>query len=217
MSYKIKEIFKSYQGEGYNSGTVCVFVRFATCNLWSGSELDRNSSVCQFCDTNFIGGVEYDSAIEVADIVDSTWGDSHKNRIVVLTGGEPLLSVDSYLTHELRKRGYLLWVETNGTVVPKPGVTNCLDWITVSPKSGTKVRIKHANELKVVYPQSGLTPEQARDMVPSVHELFIQPKHPEPNFDDVIFASNCDAAIKYCMDNPEWRLSIQTHKITGVR
>lgn len=217
MSYKIKEIFKSYQGEGYNAGTVAVFIRFAKCNLWSGSELDRKSSICKFCDTDFLGGIEYETAAEVCDLVDSTWAGGSDNRVVILTGGEPLLSVDVFLTSELKKRGYKIWVETNGTVAPKPGVRPCLDWVTVSPKAGTTMRIMHADELKVVYPQNGLTPDQAHEMMPTAHQLFVQPKHPEPTFDEEMFRSNCDAAIAYCMVHPEWRLSIQTHKITGVR
>jgi len=217
LGYKIKEIFKSYQGEGFNAGTVAVFVRFAKCNLWSGSELDRKSSICQFCDTNFIGGAEYETATEVCDLVDDAWGGGLDNRVVILTGGEPLLCVDVFIASELKKRGYAVWVETNGTVAPKPGVRPCLDWVTVSPKAGTTMRIMHVNELKVVYPQHGLTPDQALEMMPTAHELFIQPKHPEPVYDDEIFRSNCDAAIAYCMANPKWRLSFQTHKITGAR
>ncbi len=217
LMYKVKEIFKSYQGEGYNAGSVAVFVRFAKCNLWSGSELDRNSSVCKFCDTDFLGGVEYSDAKELVRDVESAWGDGNVSKAVILTGGEPLLSVDCHLVYELKRLGYKIWVETNGTVAMRPGVRSCVDWTTVSPKAGTVMRVDHANELKLVYPQAGLTPTKAKDMLPKAVHLFLQPKHPMPIYDEDMFRSNCDAVVKYCIDNPEWKISVQTHKIMGVR
>lgn len=214
--YKVKEVFKSYQGEGYNAGTVAVFLRFARCNLWSGSELDRQASICKFCDTDFLGGTEYELD-ELCNLVDEAWGPGTENRVVILTGGEPLLSTDVHLASQLKQRGYTIWVETNGTVAPQPGVRPCLDWVTVSPKAGTKMRIMLADELKLVYPQSGLSPEEAIEMVPSARWHMLQPKYPMPVYDDEIFASNCDAVIRYCLENPKWSVSIQTHKITNSR
>lgn len=210
MSYAVKEIFLTLQGEGAHAGRASVFCRFAGCNLWSGREEDRASATCRFCDTDFVGtdgtfGGRYASAGELADTVAAQWTGGDANRYVVLTGGEPLLQVDSALVAALHARGFAIGVETNGTLAPPAGI----DWICVSPKAGAELVLRHGHELKLVYPQAGAAPE---DFAHLAFERFsLQPMDGE----DV--AENTRRAVAYCLQHPQWRLSLQTHKALGIR
>jgi 7-carboxy-7-deazaguanine synthase (Cx14CxxC type) len=210
VSYSVKEIFKTLQGEGAHSGRAAVFCRFTGCNLWSGREADRASAVCTFCDTDFVGmdgtgGGRFTSAVDLADAVEREWNGSRSRRYVVLTGGEPLLQVDRELIDALHDRGFEVGVETNGTQAPPPG----LDWICVSPKSGADIVLRQGNELKLVYPQPGLEPAQFEDL--AFDHFFLQPMD-LPTAND-----NLAAAIAYCTRHPHWRLSLQSHKMIGIR
>lgn len=211
MTYSVKEIFYTLQGEGAQSGRAAVFCRFAGCNLWSGREEDRAAAVCKFCDTDFVGtdgtgGGKFASADALADAIATAWGaPGVQNRYVVLTGGEPLLQVDEALTTALHARGFTIAVETNGTVAPPPG----LDWICVSPKDQAEVVIKQGNELKLVYPQLGVDP--ARFEALQFDHFFLQP------MDSPQRADNTARAIAYCQQHPQWRLGVQSHKIIGIR
>ena len=209
--YSVKEIFYTLQGEGAQTGRAAVFCRFAGCNLWSGREADRASATCQFCDTDFAdtngpGGGKFESAGALADAVAKAWpGDtSSGRRFVVLTGGEPLLQLDSYLIGALRTRGFEIAVETNGTIQAPPG----LDWLCVSPKAGAELKQKHGDELKLVYPQAGIDPADF-ETLPFRH-FFLQPMD-GPSRD-----ANTQAALRYCLDHPQWRLSLQMHKFLGI-
>ena len=211
MTYSVKEIFYTLQGEGAQAGKAAVFCRFAGCNLWSGREEDRSSAVCNFCDTDFVGtdgtdGGKFASADALAAAVEKAWtsGD-RKNRLVVLTGGEPLLQVDAALTCALHQRGFMIAVETNGTVAPPPG----LDWVCVSPKAQAEVVVKTGSELKLVYPQLGVDP--ARFDGWAFDHFFLQP------MDGPARAENTAKAIAYCQQHPQWRLSVQSHKMIGIR
>lgn len=210
MSYAVKEIFLTLQGEGAHAGRASVFCRFAGCNLWSGREEDRASATCRFCDTDFVGtdgtfGGRYASAGELADTVAAQWTGGDANRYVVLTGGEPLLQVDAALVAALHARGFAIGVETNGTLAPPAGI----DWICVSPKAGAELVLRHGHELKLVYPQAGAAPE---DFAHLAFERFsLQPMDGE----DV--AENTRRAVAYCLQHPQWRLSLQTHKALGIR
>ena len=211
MTYSVKEIFYTLQGEGAQAGKAAVFCRFAGCNLWSGREEDRSSAVCNFCDTDFVGtdgtdGGKFASADALAAAVEKAWtsGD-RKNRLVVLTGGEPLLQVDAALTSALHQRGFMIAVETNGTVAPPPG----LDWVCVSPKAQAEVVVKTGSELKLVYPQLGVDP--ARFDGWAFDHFFLQP------MDGPARAENTAKAIAYCQQHPQWRLSVQSHKMIGIR
>lgn len=211
MTYAVKEIFYTLQGEGAQSGRAAVFCRFAGCNLWNGREEDRATAVCKFCDTDFVGtdgtgGGKFASADELADVIAETWGaPGVQNRYVVLTGGEPLLQVDEALTSALHARGFTVAVETNGTVAPPPG----LDWICVSPKADAEVIITKGNELKLVYPQAGVDPARFEGLV--FDHFFLQPMD-GPQRDD-----NTARAIAYCQQHPQWRLGVQSHKMIGIR
>ena len=210
MSYSVKEIFYTLQGEGAHTGRAAVFCRFVGCNLWSGQEKDRLTAICKFCDTDFIGtdgpdGGRFEHAFSLADRIESTWGTGQERRFVVFTGGEPLLQLDSDLIHEMHERGFEIAVETNGTVEAPPG----LDWICVSPKSGTTLKQRSGNELKLVYPQTDALPETFAGM--SFEHFYLQP------MDGPDQKSNADQALRYCMENPAWRLSLQTHKLVGIR
>jgi 7-carboxy-7-deazaguanine synthase (Cx14CxxC type) len=212
MTYTVKEIFYTLQGEGAQSGRAAVFCRFSGCNLWSGREEDRSRAVCQFCDTDFVGtgpdGGKFKSAGELADAVDRCWeGDerSAEKKYVVCTGGEPLLQVDEKLITELHERGFEVAVETNGT---KPAPKS-LDWICVSPKAGAPLVQRSGSELKLVYPQENALPEEFERL--DFRHFFLQP------MDGPHTAANTEAAIEYCLRHPRWRLSIQTHKLVGLR
>ncbi len=210
MSYAVKEIFLTLQGEGAHAGRTAVFCRFSGCNLWSGREEDRASATCQFCDTDFVGtngtlGGRYTSPDELADTIAALWIGNNADRYVVLTGGEPLLQVDAPLINALHSRGFKIAVETNGTIEPPDG----LDWICVSPKAGTELVLRHGHELKLVYPQNGAAPE---DFAHLAFERFsLQP------LDSAEIAQNTARAIEYCLRHPQWRLSLQTHKTLGIR
>lgn len=212
MTYTVKEIFYTLQGEGANAGKAAVFCRFSGCNLWTGREEDRHRAICQFCDTDFFGvgedGGKFASASELADAVNEKWqaDDSSPNeKFVVCTGGEPLLQLDGQLVAAFHSRGFTVAVETNGTQNPPPGI----DWICVSPKAGADLVIEEGNELKLVYPQPGAMPERFASL--RFDHFFLQP------MDGDNAAENTRLAIEYCMSHPKWRLSIQTHKLVGIR
>jgi 7-carboxy-7-deazaguanine synthase (Cx14CxxC type) len=214
MSYQIKEIFYTLQGEGANAGKPAVFCRFAGCNLWSGREADRASAVCQFCDTDFVGtdgtlGARYDSADALAQQIEKLWPEGELgNRFVVLTGGEPLLQVDDALVAALHARHFKIAVETNGSLLAPEGI----DWICVSPKAGAPWLQRSGQELKLVWPQEGLVWSEAQAMQDLPFENhYLQPQ------DNVLRAKNTEICIALCLQNPIWNLSLQTHKITGIR
>jgi 7-carboxy-7-deazaguanine synthase len=209
-NYTVKEIFFTLQGEGYHTGRAAVFCRFAGCNLWSGRESDRASAVCTFCDTDFVGvgpdGGRFKSPDTLADAVASRWaGEDNEARFVVCTGGEPLLQLDAPLVRALHARGFLVAIETNGTRLPPRGV----DWICVSPKAGADLVLANGNELKLVYPQVGAEPEKFEGL--AFDHFFLQP------MDGPALADNTSAAVRYCQQHPRWRLSLQTHKLLGIR
>ena len=209
MSYAVKEIFYTLQGEGRQAGRAAVFCRFAGCNLWSGREADRASAACTFCDTDFVGldgpgGGRFPDAGSLAAAVASAWTGAPDNRLTVLTGGEPLLQVDEALTAALHARGFEIAVETNGTVAPPPG----LDWICVSPKGDAPLAIHDGDELKLVYPQPRAMPERFTHL--DFGHFILQP------MDGADAAANTEAAVRYCMANPRWRLGLQTHKFLGI-
>lgn len=210
MSYAVKEIFLTLQGEGAQVGRVSVFCRFSGCNLWTGREQDRVSATCQFCDTDFVGtdgtlGGRYATADDLADTIASMWAAASENRYVVLTGGEPMLQIDTALIDALHARHFTIAVETNGTIEPPPG----LDWLCVSPKAGSELRIRHGHELKLVYPQAGAPPENFAEL--DFERFALQP------MDGPEVAENTARAIDYCLRHPQWRLSVQTHKSLGIR
>lgn len=207
--YQIKEIYYTLQGEGHNAGRPAIFCRFAGCNLWSGVENDRTSAECRFCDTDFVGtngkgGGRFRRAEQVVDALVSASGDDAAPTLVVLTGGEPMLQVDAALIEALHDEGFEIAIETNGTF-PVP---RAIDWICVSPKAGTKLVQRSGDELKLVYPQDGLSPEDCLDL--EFTHRFLQPMD-GPNRD-----ANTAAAVAYIKANPEWRLSLQTHKLIGI-
>jgi 7-carboxy-7-deazaguanine synthase (Cx14CxxC type) len=212
MSYTVKEIFYTLQGEGAQSGRAAVFCRFVGCNLWSGYEKDRSTAICRFCDTDFIGydgpdGGKFETVSALADRVEQTWrsASSATKRFVVFTGGEPLLQLDRPLIDAMHERGFDVAVETNGTVAAPEG----LDWICVSPKAGTKLIQRTGDELKLVFPQAEAMPEGFQSL--RFRHFFLQP------MDGPNRKSNTDEAIRYCLGNPIWRLSLQTHKFAGIR
>jgi 7-carboxy-7-deazaguanine synthase (Cx14CxxC type) len=210
-NYTVKEIFFTLQGEGFHTGRAAVFCRFAGCNLWTGREQDRAAAICSFCDTDFVGvgpdGGRFVSADELAETIDRQWraeiGDDRK--FVVCTGGEPLLQLDDALVNALHGRGFLVAIETNGTRLPPAGV----DWICMSPKAGAELVLVNGNELKLVYPQVGAEPERYEGL--AFEHFFLQP------MDGPALAENMSAAVKYCQQHPRWRLSLQTHKLLGIR
>lgn len=210
MSYAVKEIFLTLQGEGAHAGRAAVFCRFSGCNLWSGREEDRASATCRFCDTDFVGtdgtlGGRYATADMLADTVAAQWTGTASNRYVVLTGGEPLLQVDTAFVDALHARGFEIGMETNGTIEPPDGI----DWLCVSPKAGTTLRIRKGHELKLVYPQPENDPA---DFAGLAFERFsLQP------MDGPDVADNTARAVGYCLRHPQWRLSLQTHKTLGIR
>jgi 7-carboxy-7-deazaguanine synthase len=211
MSYAVKELFYTLQGEGANAGRAAVFCRFAGCNLWSGREADRHRAVCRFCDTDFVGvdgdgGGRFASAAQLAAAVGAAWPDRAAGvPLVVCTGGEPLLQVDATLVAALHDAGFEIAVETNGTQDPPPGI----DWICVSPKAGAPLKLTSGNELKLVFPQDGAEPERFAAL--RFEHFFLQP------MDGPLAEANTRAAVAYCLANPRWRLSLQTHKFLGIR
>ncbi len=210
MAYSVKEIFYTLQGEGVQTGRPAVFCRFAGCNLWSGREADRASAVCTFCDTDFVdtdgpGGGRFATADALATAVAAAWpAGAGGLPFVVCTGGEPLLQLDAELVSALHRRGFEIAVETNGTRPPPPG----LDWICVSPKAGAELVVRAGDELKLVYPQTGAEPERFEPL--AFRYFFLQP------MDGPARARNTDAALRYCLAHPRWRLSLQTHKLLGI-
>lgn len=213
MSYSVKEIFYSLQGEGAQTGRPAVFCRFAGCNLWSGRAQDRASATCTFCDTDFrgtdgAGGGNYADAGQLADRIRTAWTGAIGPGIrpyVVCTGGEPLLQLDAPLIEALHAQGFEVAIETNGTCTAPPGI----DWICVSPKSATSLQLRSGNELKLVYPQVGAPPERFNDL--DFQHFFLQP------MDGPELAANTARAVAYCLANPRWRLSLQTHKLLGIQ
>jgi 7-carboxy-7-deazaguanine synthase (Cx14CxxC type) len=209
MTYAVKECFLTLQGEGVQTGSRAVFLRFAGCNLWSGREQDRATAQCNFCDTDFVGtdgegGGKFRSAEDLAAHVQQRWGEGRDSRLVVITGGEPMLQLDEALVDALHGRGFRVAVETNGTLPATPGI----DWICVSPKAGTKVVQRSGNELKLVWPQPGIEPEQLEGW--AFDHFLIQPMDCEGKQEAI------DAAVKLAMERPKWRLSLQTHKLLGL-
>ena len=211
MTYSVKEIFYTLQGEGANSGRPAVFLRFAGCNLWSGREPDRASAICRFCDTEFVGtdgmgGGKFESAEALAVAVQTAWpARGAGERFVVCTGGEPLLQLDAALVAALGQRGFTIAVETNGTLAPPAGAL----WLTVSPKAGAPLELRRGDELKLVYPQAGAEPELFEKF--DFRHFFLQP------MDGPDKALNTQLATQYCLAHPRWRLSLQTHKLIGIR
>ncbi len=205
MSYTVKEIFPSLQGEGFHTGRAAVFLRFSGCNLWSGLEKDRASATCRFCDTDFVKGEAFATAEALAEAVVAVWPASSQPPFVVCTGGEPSLQLDEALIAALHDRGCIIAIETNGTRALPPG----LDWVCVSPKAGAPLVVTSGDELKLVWPQEGSDPV-AFESLPFRHH-FLQPK------DDPDQAAHTKACIAYCLGHPHWRLSLQTHKILDIR
>lgn len=209
MAYAVKEIFKTLQGEGAQAGRVSVFCRFTGCNLWSGNEVDRARAVCSFCDTDFVGtdgegGGRFSDANALARAIEACWRGAAGPRYVVFTGGEPLLQLDEALTSAMHARDFECAVETNGTKARPPGI----DWLCVSPKSGAPLAIHAGDELKLVFPQPHVDPQSFSRL--RFRHFFLQPKDgPERD-------ANTAEAIAYCLDNPRWRLSLQTHKMIGI-
>ncbi len=210
MSYAVKEMFLTLQGEGVQSGRRAVFVRFAGCNLWSGREEDRATAICRFCDTDFVGvdgagGGRFEDAAVLADAVHGFWGPGKWLRYVVLTGGEPMLQIDDPLVDALHARGFEIGVESNGTLPAHPGI----DWLCVSPKARSTVVQRTGNELKLVWPQAGSDVEAMESW--AFDHFLVQPM----DCDDAVAAR--DAAIAFVMGRPRWRLTTQTHKLLGLR
>ena len=210
MSYAVKEIYFTLQGEGFHTGRAAVFLRFAGCNLWTGREADRADAVCRFCDTDFVGtdgpgGGLFGGAAELAAAVAAQWPPEVSDvPFVVCTGGEPLLQLDASLVAALHEAGFEIAIETNGTRVPPAGV----DWVCVSPKAGAELVLTRGDELKLVYPQEGAEPERYRHL--EFRHFFLQP------MDGPAREANTEAATRYCLDHPRWGLSLQTHKLLGI-
>lgn len=209
MTYAVKECFLTLQGEGVQAGSRAVFLRFAGCNLWSGREQDRASAQCSFCDTDFVGtdgegGGKFSSADELAAHVERMWGEGLDRRLVVITGGEPMLQLDEALVEALHRRGFRVAAETNGTLPATPGI----DWICVSPKAGTEVVQRSGDELKLVWPQDGIDPGELERW--RFDHFLVQPMDCEEREQAV------QAAIRLAMERPKWRLTLQAHKVVGL-
>lgn len=209
MTYAVKELFLTLQGEGGQTGRRAVFLRFAGCNLWTGREQDRATAVCTFCDTDFIGtdgdgGGKFADAGTLADAAAATWGDTLPHRLIVCTGGEPLLQLDTPLINALHQRGFSIAIETNGTQPAPPGI----DWICVSPKAAAPLELTSGSELKLVFPQPLAMPDRFEHL--DFEHFFLQP------MDGPDREANTQAAIAYCLAHPRWRLGLQTHKMTGL-
>lgn len=210
MTYSVKEVFLTLQGEGGQAGRAAIFCRFTGCNLWSGREADRASAICQFCDTDFIGtdgdgGGKFPTADSLAAHINALWpqSDTH-HKLVVFTGGEPLLQLDDTLIHAMHQVGFKIAVESNGTVQAPEGI----DWLCISPKAGGELIQTQGTELKLVYPQSGIDPASLESL--DFQQFWLQP------MDGPNQADNLQAAIRYCLKHPQWGLSLQTHKLTGI-
>ena len=209
MSYSVKEIYLTIQGEGFHTGKHAVFCRFSGCNLWTGLEKDRKKAICNFCDTDFVGtdginGSKYSNAEQLANEIDKVWDKDINEKFVVFTGGEPLLQLDKPLVDLLHKKKFKVAIETNGTILPPENI----DWICVSPKQGADFNLKYGNELKLVYPQKGLEPKNFKHL--DFDHFFLQP------MDGKDLQRNILQSVSYCIENPLWRLSLQTHKIMGI-
>jgi len=213
MSYTVKEIYYTLQGEGANTGRAAVFCRFAGCNLWTGHERDRTTAICSFCDTDFVGtdgpgGGHFMTATDLASAVATVWPEcSHRREVkplVVCTGGEPLLQLDEPLVTAFHNEGFELAIETNGTRLPPSGV----DWICLSPKAGSELVLLSGNELKLVFPQKGAEPERFDSL--NFEHFFLQP------MDGREGDANTTLTVQYCLEHPQWRLSLQTHKLLGI-
>ena len=209
MSYSVKEIYLTIQGEGFHTGKHAVFCRFSGCNLWTGLEKDRKKAICNFCDTDFVGtdginGSKYPNAEQLANEIDKVWDKDINEKFVVFTGGEPRLQLDKPLVDLLHKKKFKVAIETNGTILPPENI----DWICVSPKQGADFNLKYGNELKLVYPQKGLEPKNFKHL--DFDHFFLQP------MDGKDLQRNILQSVSYCIENPLWRLSLQTHKIMGI-
>jgi 7-carboxy-7-deazaguanine synthase len=212
MGYAVKELFYTLQGEGGQTGRAAVFLRFSGCNLWSGREADRfhgPGGCSRWCDTDFVGtngpgGGKFRDAQELSAAVEKTWRGRDERKLVVCTGGEPLLQLDASLVAELHRRSFEIAIETNGTLLPPPGI----DWICVSPKANSQLALRAGHELKLVYPQEGMAPEDFESL-PFTH-LFLQP------LDGPDREQNTRACVSFCLAHPRWRLSLQTHKVIGI-
>ena len=209
MTYSVKEIFLTLQGEGGQAGKAAVFCRFAGCNLWTGREQDRHKAVCTFCDTDFVGvdgegGGKFATADALADAVEAAWTGGHDDRLVVCTGGEPLLQLDAAAIDALHARGFQIACETNGTVAAPEGI----DWVCVSPKADAPVVQTRGQELKLVYPQDKALPERFEGL--DFERFYLQP------MDGPDRERNTQLAVAYCLSHPQWRLSVQTHKYLGL-
>jgi 7-carboxy-7-deazaguanine synthase (Cx14CxxC type) len=210
MTYSVKEIYYTLQGEGAQTGRAAVFLRFAGCNLWSGLEKDRTEATCQFCDTDFVGtdgpnGGKFADAASLARAVRAQWPEQAGGKpYVVCTGGEPLLQLNSAAIAAFKAQGFEIGIETNGTLLPPAGI----DWICVSPKADAEQKLKRGDELKLVYPQDKALPERFAGQ--SFTHFFLQPMDNERR------AANTEAATAYCLAHPQWRLSLQTHKLLGI-
>lgn len=220
MPYRIKEAFYSLQGEGFHSGRPAIFCRFSHCNLWTGQEADRAHAVCPFCDTDFVGtdgqnGGRFDTADDLAKHLLALWPKTHStenrqawpNPFVVLTGGEPLLQVDQALVDTFHEHGFEIAIETNGTLTAPQG----LDWVCVSPKANAPLILDNGDELKLVYPQADCPPEKVASL--QFDHFYLQAMD---DADPDIQARNLKATLDYCLSHPQWKLSLQTHKILGV-
>lgn len=210
MSYAVKEMFFTLQGEGARAGRASVFVRFAGCNLWNGREADRSTAICRFCDTDFVGtdgdgGGKHAHAEGLAKAARALWGERGGTPYVVCTGGEPLLQVDRALVDAFHQEGFEIAIETNGTLSPPEGI----DWICVSPKAGSELVVRSGHELKLVHPQRGAEPERFESL--AFEHFYLQP------MDDLLRKQNTERVVVYCMEHPRWRLSLQTHKMLGIR
>ena len=209
MTYSVKEIFLTLQGEGGQAGRPAVFCRFAGCNLWNGREIDRSAAVCSFCDTDFVGtdgegGGKFETPQALADAVAAAWRGGEAQRLVVCTGGEPLLQLDTALIAALHAKGFEIAIETNGTIAAPEGI----DWICVSPKSDAPLAQTRGQELKLVYPQQKADPARFEGL--GFERFYLQP------MDGPDRAANTQAAVAYCLSHPRWRLSVQTHKYLGL-
>jgi 7-carboxy-7-deazaguanine synthase (Cx14CxxC type) len=210
MTYAVKEAFLTLQGEGVQAGRRAVFLRFAGCNLWSGREEDRRKAVCQFCDTDFVGtdgtgGGKFADAATLAEHVAGLWGTGEERRLVVVTGGEPMLQLDADLVDALHEQGFAIAVESNGTIKATPGI----DWLCISPKAGSNVVQRSGDELKLVWPQAGIDPAAIEQW--DFANFLIQPMDCEKREEALA------AAIELVMERPHWRLTIQAHKVIGLR
>ena len=210
MSYAVKEAFLTLQGEGVQAGSRAVFLRLAGCNLWSGREQDRATAQCNFCDTDFVGtdgpgGGKFAGAGELATHIEGLWGEGPDRRLVVITGGEPMLQLDTALIDALHARGFRVAVESNGTIAATPGI----DWLCISPKAGTKIVQRSGDELKLVWPQQGIEPADLEGW--DFRNFLVQP------MDCADGEAAVDAAIALAMERPQWRLALQAHKVVGLK